>query len=498
MKAKPGKKVIIGITASLLVLAVVLLAGFSGCFERNSTTELALDPQNEQENEPEDPTMIPATPTEAEDLTKLPTETPTQVPTSTPAVEPTVTNTPEPTLEPTPEPLRGPFGPDVEDFPAGMSMLTGELVDDPTTLNYVPAMVSITNWPISARPQAGLGSAALVYELYIGEGMSRFLALFYGNYPSSADNNGDSVGGDSQDGLAIDNTNADAIGPIRSGRLPYEGIRKLNNGFLVMASAYAGVSQNLDNVTNVFGSEDDDLNSARIPADELQEIAAGYEGTLVEGALSGNVFDAGAPEGGQPADTFWYIYNRLNQIAWKYDPQSGDYYRYADQADGETFVRLTDAMNGEDVDISNVILLFANHRSCSATAFDIDLMGVNKNPAVVFRDGQKYDIFWTTRNGNFERETGKVRPIRFIDANGDPFPLKPGSSWIILTPLQTPIWEAPLVEHVNLDELVWVPESPELVIHRLLNSQEPGSGIWVSRFYQSYMVPDPAVCSKID
>ena len=498
MKAKPEKIVIVGITASLLLLAVVLVAGFSGSFQRNSITELALDPQNELGSESEAPTAIPATPTEAEDLTELPTETPTRMPTSTPTVEPTVTNTPQPTLEPTPETLSGPFGPDPGDFPAGMSMLTGEFVDDPGTLDYLPAMVSITNWPVSARPQAGLGSAALVYELYIGEGMSRFLALFYGNYPSSSASNGDGEGGDTEDDLAIDNTNADAIGPIRSGRLPYEGIRRLNNGFLVMVSAYAGVSQNLDNVTNIYGSDDDDPNSATIPADELKEIAAGYEGTLLEGSLSGNVFDAEAPEDGQAADTFWYIYNRLNQIAWKYDPEAGDYYRYADQADGLTFVRLTDAMNGDDVDISNVILLFANHRSCSATAFDVDLMGVSKNPAVVFRDGQKYDIFWTTRNGDFERETGKVRPIRFIDADGDPFPLKPGASWIILTPLQTPIWEAPLVEDVNLDEMVWLPENPELVIHRLLNSQEPGSGIWVSRFYQSLMIPDQAVCVKID
>lgn len=498
MKVQQRKIARFGMTTSLLLLAVMLVAGVSGCVRPDGTQELGFDPQNGLESESEASTVIAAMPTEAEDLTKLPTETPTRIPTSTPTVEPTVINTPEPTLEPTPEILRGPFGPDADNFPAGMSMLTGELVDDPTTLGYLPAMVSITNWPISARPQAGLGSAALVYELYIGEGMSRFLALFYGNYPSSAGSNDESGDNDSQEGLAIDNTNADAIGPIRSGRLPYEGIRKLNNGFLVMASAYAGVSQNLDNVTNIYGSDDDDPNSARIPADRLKEIAASYEGTLVDGALSGNVFAMQAPEGGEAADTFWYIYNHLNQIAWKFDPNTGAYYRYADQADAETFVRLTDALNGDDVDISNVILLYANHRYCTDRAFDVDLIGVNKNPAVLFRDGQKYDIFWTTRNGDFERETGKVRPIRFIDANGDPFPLKPGSSWIILTPLQTPLWEAPLVEHVNLDEMVWVPESPELVIHRLLNSEEPGSGIWVSRFYQSYMIYDQMVCASMD
>ena len=318
---------------------------------------------------------------------------------------------------------------------------------------------------MTARQQPGLGAASLVYELYIGDGGSRFLALFYGDYPQPlAGSDADSGDGETtgNNGVTIDNSNADSIGPIRSGRLPYESIRSLNNGFLVMASAYAGVAKNLDQFTNVYGSDAEDINSAKIPVDKLEEIAKSYEGSLVEGALSGNVFDAHVPDGGVPGDTFWFIYNSLNQIVWQYDEAMGVYYRYADQANGETYQRLVDGMTGENVDISNVIMLSAYHRYCTFKAFDIDLYGMPSMPAVLFRDGQKYNIHWTTANTDFELETGKRRPIRFIDDEGNPFPLKPGATWIILVPMNTPIWESEMTEEIPLDSIDWLPEQPDV------------------------------------
>jgi hypothetical protein len=49
-----------------------------------------------------------------------------------------------------------------------------------------------------------------------------------------------------------------------------------------------------------------------------------------------------------------------------------------------------------------------------------------------FRDGQMYEIKWSTRAGEYERETGFRRPIAFLDKNGEPFPLRPGRSWIVI------------------------------------------------------------------
>ena len=504
MKKKREKTVRILTYVGFLVTAIIIIIALLG-----------FSPEKEPAVVAEVPTKVEESPIETqeteEDLTELLSPTPTKEPepTSEPTDVPTLTPTDVP--EPTEEPLAGPYGPDPEDFPAGMNMLTGEMVSNPELLNYPPAMVSVTNWPVTARPQPGLGSASLVYELYIGEGMSRFLTLFYGEYPEPVANTEESSEGEenSQDssddgtttgttGLAFDNSNADSIGPIRSGRLPYESIRNLNNGFLVMASAYAGVAQNLDQFTNVLGSDAEDINSAKISVVELKNLAATYEGNLVEGVLSGNRFDENAPDGGVPGETFWFIYNSINQIAWQYDPEAEAYYRYADQADGTTYKRLIDGMTGESVDVSNVVLLYAHHRYCNFKAFQIDFYDMNGMPAVLFRDGQKYDINWTTVNTEFELETGKRRPIRFIDEEGNPFPLKPGPTWIILAPMYTPIWESEMMEEIPLDAIDWLPEQPDVQFLGLLNKRLQDTGIWVSRFYQDLMIQDSTVCAQMN
>ena len=59
-----------------------------------------------------------------------------------------------------------------------LNPLTGLPVEDPENLLLPPALVSVTNFPVSARPQAGLSFSPMVFELFIGEGMTRYLALF--------------------------------------------------------------------------------------------------------------------------------------------------------------------------------------------------------------------------------------------------------------------------------------------------------------------------------
>jgi hypothetical protein len=48
-----------------------------------------------------------------------------------------------------------------------------------------------------------------------------------------------------------------------------------------------------------------------------------------------------------------------------------------------------------------------------------------------------YPIYWDTNNGDYERATGRMRPFRFIDKDGNPFPLKPGNTWVEIVDLAT-------------------------------------------------------------
>ena len=55
-------------------------------------------------------------------------------------------------------------------------------------LELPAVLVSISNMPVTARPQAGLSFAPWVFELFIGEGTTRFMSVFYGDTPRTIPN----------------------------------------------------------------------------------------------------------------------------------------------------------------------------------------------------------------------------------------------------------------------------------------------------------------------
>ncbi len=92
---------------------------------------------------------------------------------------------PTPTPSPTPQPHAAPasYGPELETFPAGYSPLSGQPVCDPSALELPAVLVSVSHFPAAIRPESGLSFAPWTFELYISEGMTRFLTVFYGEYP---------------------------------------------------------------------------------------------------------------------------------------------------------------------------------------------------------------------------------------------------------------------------------------------------------------------------
>lgn len=355
-------------------------------------------------------------------------------------------------------PAGAPVGP--EEFPAGVSPLTGLPVTDAANLDIPPVLVSITNFPVSARPQAGLSYSPFVFELYISEGMTRYLATFYGDFP------GESEGVDGTNADGVFNQDA-SVGPIRSGRLPYESLRQTLSGSLVMASADPRVKSGLNSFSNVLGSDADNINSAMVNVTQLQEIAAANNRRLQDGQLGGLVFDPQPPAGGVDGHQIWLAYAYLNQILWKYDAADGAYHRFQDQADGVTFVEMTDRLNDQPLTFENVVILFADHTVVSPTMIDVSLLGIKRSPALLFRNGQMHKIYWTTLNGEYEQKTGLRRPIRFVDEQGNPIALAPGQTWVEIVPSYSPYYE-------TVDSESYI---------EMANKREPGSGIWAVRFY---------------
>jgi DUF3048 family protein/tetratricopeptide repeat protein len=355
----------------------------------------------------------------------------------TPAPKPTITfapiasqtsTTPDPTItvptktftltpvKPTisPIPMIGP-----DDFPSGINPLTGLPACDPELLKFPAVLVSITDFPASARPQAGLSFSPMVFEIFIGEGATRFLAVFYGDCPHA-------IVPDEQGRLTSH------LGPIRSGRLPYAYIRdSFQWSCLVFASATEELFNTLRGCKLVYGSDAKDINSAFLDVTKMKEIAQANVKPNQPFNYTGNLFSDAVPAEGKSAHLLNVTYSWENQAQWTYDPALGEYLRSENLPTAPLkFDPATDRLTGQQLAFSNIIVLLAKHTVVKSGIIDIDIGAGTGGDAFLFRDGQAFKIRWTTLNGEYEKKFGLRRPIRFLDEAGNPIALKPGNTWI--------------------------------------------------------------------
>ena len=330
--------------------------------------------------------------------------------------------TPEPTETPTatPPPVVYPVGP--TGFPEDVNPLTGLAVSDPSILDRRPVFVKVANYPVAGRPHAGLSFADMVFEYYIGTGGNRFIALFYGQ-------------------------DSDMIGPVRSGRLVDPQIVSLYEGILGIEGAYITV---MNRIVDVLGNRvisgknicpgicDDGRNivtSVFGDSAALTDVATSRGVVNQRYALEGMLFDPEVPQNGQPAEEISVRFSQVNPEEWQYDPDNGLFMRWIDNETGVPIdmIPLVDRITDEQLAFSNVAVIFASHTEFAPTLHDMDLTNETGQRAVVFRDGQAYDLTWSTPTDN--------QPIQFLDANGDNFPLKPGNTWVVIMGVNTSVVE---------------------------------------------------------
>ena len=158
-----------------------------------------------------------------------------------------------------------------------------------------------------------------------------------------------------------------------------------------------------------------------------------------------NVYSTQPPEGGVAASRLHAYIAWLNQSAWVYDPLAQGWWRYVDDASEQTAGLVhpeTDRLTGRQLLFENVIVLFAYHDVISPTNLDIHLEQDWVGDAILFRDGKKYDIRWSTRATPEEVETGRRKPIEFYSPDDTTlFPLKPGHTWVLVVTPETALTE---------------------------------------------------------
>ncbi len=290
--------------------------------------------------------------------------------------------------------------------------LTGMPVSDAETLLRVPLLVSITEFPPSARPQAGLSAAAHVWETSIGEGMSRFLAVYYGDYLESLSGMLEEHPQDREEPAVL--------GPIRSGRIAFEEIKLFYPGALLITRfASPEVAKQLTNLVTVYARDPNDVNSAGLTLADLQALDIPTAEPSVYGHFT---FDPSVPYGGAPGHSLDIIFNRLDQVRWDYDAQLRAYVRSQDRADGTSILHPSlDRLNGSQLMADNVVVLFAEHKyeNLAGTILSIEMAFVPKRNGLLFRDGRMYEMHWSSR---------KLQ-LRLEDTDGRPLPLRPGTTY---------------------------------------------------------------------
>jgi len=437
-------------------------------------------------------------------------------------------------------------------FPEAFNPLTGLKVADPSLLELPAVLVSISTFPVTARPQAGPSFAPYVFEIYITEGTTRYLTTFYGEFPApevavtggcavrtepfvqtdliignrvwldvnqnniqddwergaggvcvnlydenrnllqqtSTDSNGyygfnvsagnyfvafakpegmefaqKDAGEDAKDSdldptsgwsdaldITVSLPNLDVglillnqpvptselpparVGPVRSGRLVYADIADFFEGSCLIY-AYASSEVLVELPKCAFVDHNIQGGGYMLDISRMRELAEERRDPQTASNYVSNLFAAEPPEGGSPAARLDVFIAWLNQTGWVYDPLSQSYWRYVDNGDEATAGVLhpeVDRLTGRQLQFENVIILFTEHDVISPTNLDIHLERGLSGNALLFRDEQVYTIEWNTEDDG---------PIKFQIEDNNPFPLKPGHTWVTVVTPDTTVTE---------------------------------------------------------
>ena len=360
-------------------------------------------------------------PTPFQPLTENASESPYAGAAPTPLHLPTFTPLPPTPTDQVILPELMPEGVNVPAFtlPKDLNPLTGLPPSDPALMERRPLAIKVANYPRYNRPQYGLTLADNIYEYYIEGGLTRFIAVFYGN-------------------------NSEWVGPVRSGRYFDEHIQRMYHAFLVFKFADPRVESHLETTSDVapflvvpsIGT----CPPFRLKPDrDVEAYNNSYFNTLlweecvVKNGLENDrqrirngFFSEDLLPEGLPGEQLFTYYSVDSYNNWRYDPDTKEYLRYQESADirndkPDSYSPLIDAMTGENVHAANVIFLLVHHNFSNTfdaedEVYQIDL--IDSGEAYVFRDGVGIPARWI--------RTNQDQPLLLTTVNGSPIYLRPG------------------------------------------------------------------------
>lgn len=303
-------------------------------------------------------------------------------------------------------------------LPTSLNPLTGLPASDPSLMERRPLAIKVANYPRYIRPQSGLTLADIVFEYYIEAGLTRFVAVFYGN-------------------------DSEWVGPVRSGRYFDEHVQRMYHAYLVFKFAdprelsYFQISDFSDFlVVPTIGSCPP---FRLLPSRNIETYNNSYFNTILwedcvvrdglenqRPSIRSGFFSGVPPQSDLPGTQMFTYYSVDSYNYWLYRPETQQYVRYQEIADTrndkpESYDVLMDAVTATAVHASNVIVLLAPHTFSNTfdredEVYQIDLTGSGE--AYVFRDGVGILARWY--------RTDKDQPLLLAGLNGAPIYLRPG------------------------------------------------------------------------
>lgn len=303
-------------------------------------------------------------------------------------------------------------------YPSNVNPLTGVILKDPSILDRRPIAVKVSNAPRIVRKwQSGLSLADNVYEEYIEDGLTRFVAVFYG-------------------------ADASRVGPVRSARYFDEHITRMYQAMFVFVGADERVREYLLKTDLLFrlfteteyncpplcrNDQVDYWQNIFMNTSEMKAKLAVQGIDNQRPDLKGMYFNTIAPFSTSSASRIYNRYSDYDYSYWQYDTATKEYLRFQDTVDtlngqDPEYAPLMDMLTNKQVTTDNVVVLFVRHihnPQSSGQMYVVDLY--NSGQAYIFRDGLVYDARWVRSEYN--------NLLTFTDPGGNPLPLKAGTTF---------------------------------------------------------------------
>ncbi len=301
----------------------------------------------------------------------------------------------------TPKPTTTTAAPTTTTVAPPIAPLTG-LVDPGAASHGRPALsVKVENTP-DARPQAGIDQADVVYEEVVEGNITRFVAMFNSTVPA-------------------------VIGPVRSVRAEDPEIVWPVGGIFAYSGG-APVNVDAINAAPVHAVDESSAGSAMVRNQQDQPPRDAPHNLY---GLGQPLFDLGGDPKPPPA-LFQYVANGAPAVAgagvidfhvgfeagydptWTWVAQTGLWARTLGGVP-QTVV------GGAPIAPANVVIQFTPY------AGEAEAQTVGEGDVWIFSDG-------VVRTGRWVRPD-KAQPAKYVDASGNPIPLRPGRTWVELLPV---------------------------------------------------------------